>query len=248
AQFIINDCYTNDRTGRSPFCDQIIRDRSAGGDNLLELVNQIFINQDEDTVRGIDINARFDTDFTMFDRNFEYTANLSANHIIEVSQLFVNDDGTEVADTDQGEFGFADWAGNLIHTLRYNDFAFTWGTRYISDVNQDVDGLDTFGNAFGQDTDGDGDADFADTCGGPAVGDVNCRDVGFADDYFVHNAGISYNNEDQNWGVTFSVSNIFYKEPPKADSSEVTTSGNAVLGNGYDFEGRKFFVQLRKGF
>ncbi|WP_371398752.1 TonB-dependent receptor [Algimonas porphyrae] len=252
AQFAINDCYTNDRTGRSPFCDQIIRDRltpdNPNGDNLFELVNQIFLNQDEDTVRGIDFNLRFDKDFTMFDRNFEYTANLSANHIIEVSQLFVNDDGTEVPDTDQGEFGFADWAGNLIHTLRYNDFSFTWGTRYISDVNQDVDGLDTFGNAFGQDTDGDGNADVSETCGGPAVGDVNCRDVGFADDYFVHNAGISYNNEDQNWGVTFSVSNIFAEDPPKADSSEVTTSGNAVLGNGYDFEGRKFFIQLRKGF
>jgi len=77
---------------------------------------------------------------------------------------------------------------------------------------------------------------------------LNCRDVGFADDYWVHNAGVSYNNEDNDWGVTLSVSNIFDREPPRADSSEVVTVGNAVIGNGYDLEGRKFFIQLRKGF
>jgi iron complex outermembrane receptor protein len=243
AQFIINDCYTNEREGRSPFCDRIQRD----GNDELDLVSQAFINQNEDQVRGLDLNARFTKEFTAFDRSFEYLADLRANHILEIRQLFINDDGSELADNDEGEFGFSDWAGNLFQRVTYDDFSFSWGTRYVSSVEQDEDTVDEFGNVFGV-VNADGDLITADTCGGPAVGDVNCRDVGFADDYFVHNAGISYNNDDKNWGITLSVSNIFDRNPPKADSSEVTTSGNAVLGNGYDLEGRKFFVQLRKGF
>ncbi|WP_371396903.1 TonB-dependent receptor domain-containing protein [Fretibacter rubidus] len=245
AQFIINDCYVNERDSRSPFCDRIGRDAN----NLLDTVNQGFINLNEDQVRGIDFNARLGKEFTMFERNFEYDANIRANHILEVRSLFIGDDGTPSEDNNEGEFGFAEWTGNLTQRLTYDDFSFTWGTRYVGAVEQDIDGVDTFANAFGVDIDDNGTPDvFSDTCGGPAVGDVNCRDVGFAGDYFVHNAGISYNDDDQDWGITLAMSNVFDRNPPKADSSEVTTAGNAVIGRGYDFEGRKFFVQLRKGF
>lgn len=245
AQFIINDCYLNERDSVSPFCSRIIRD----GDQLLDGVNQGFINQDEDQVRGMDVNVRFDKELTAFNRSFDYTATAAANRIYKVRSLFVSDDGTEIEDTDEGEFGFSSWTGNLTQRLRYDDFSFTWGTRYVSSVEQDADFIDDFGNVFGVDTDGNGSADtLSDTCGGPVTGDVNCRDVGFAGDYFVHNAGISYNNEDQDWGITLAVSNVFDRNPPKVDSSEVTSVANSVIGNGYDLEGRKFFVQLRKGF
>lgn len=245
ATFIINDCFVNERDGRSPFCDRI----SRGADQRIEGLNLGFINRDEDTVRGIDMNVSFGKDFTMFDRSFDYTARASANHIIEVSELLIGDDGTPTEDRFDGEFGFPDWSGSLTQRLSYDDFTFTWGTRYVGSVAQDEDFVDEFANAFGVDTTGNGIPDtFSDTCGGPAVGDVNCRDVGFAGDYFVHNAGISYDNEDQDWGVTLSVSNVFGRDPVLADSSEVLTVGNSVIGNGYDAEGRKFFIQLRKGF
>lgn len=242
SQFIINDCYVNDRDTRSPFCDRIQRD----GDNLLELVDQGFINQDEDIVKGMDINVRFGKELSVFNRSFDYSAALSANHIIEVSQLFINDDGTESSDNDEGQFGFSKWAGNLSQRLSYDDFSLTFGTRYIGKVGPDVDAINPFANAFGV-TNDDG-TFFSDTCGGPAVGDVNCRDVDFAGDYFVHNVGVSYNNEDQKWGVTLAVSNVFDNNPPKVDGARVTSVANSAIGSGYDIEGRKFFVQLRKGF
>ncbi|MGJ8561425.1 MAG: TonB-dependent receptor domain-containing protein [Litorimonas sp.] len=245
AQFIINDCFTNERDGRSPFCDRIQRD----GAQLLDGVNQGFINQDEDVVRGVDVNVRFDKEINAFNRSFDYTATVAANHILEVSQLFVGNDGTELRDEDEGQFGFSKWAGNLTQRLRYDDFSLTFGTRYIGDVGPDVDSVNPFANAFGVDTDGDGLADAtSDTCGGPVVGDVNCKNVDFADDYFVHNVGFSYNNEDQDWGITLAVSNVFDNNPPKVDSAEVTSVANSAIGYGYDLEGRKFFVQLRKGF
>lgn len=251
SQFIINDCFTNDRDSRSPFCDRISRDATT---DLLTGVNQGFINQDEDQVRGIDVNVRFDKEINAFNRSFDYTATVAANNIVEVSQLFIGDDGTELRDKDQGQFGFAKWAGTLTQRLRYDDFSLTYGTRYIGSVGPDVDVDNPFSNVFGTDTDGDGIADTtSDTCGGPVTGDVNCRNVDFAGDYFVHNVGMSYDNEDQNWGVTLAVSNLFDRDPPKADSGAergngFVTSANSVIGSGYDLEGRKFFIQLRKGF
>lgn len=245
SQFIINDCFVNPRDGRSTFCDRISRDANG----LLDGVDQGFINLNEDQVRGIDFNARIAKEFTAFERNFEYSADLSANHILEIRNLFIGDDGTPVEERNEGEFGFPDWSGSLTHRLNYDDFTFTWGTRYVGAVEQDEDFIDDFANAFGIDTDDNGTADtFSDTCGGAPIGDVNCRDVGFANDYFVHNAGITYNDDDKDWGITLSVSNVFDRNPPRADSSEVLTVANSVIGNGYDLEGRKFFVQLRKGF
>ena len=245
AQFLINDCYVNERDGRSPFCDRIGRDDA----NELDLLDLGFINLNEDQVRGVDISARFGKEFTAMDRNFDYNASFRANHTLEVRSLFIGDDGTPTEDNDEGEFGFAKWTGSLAHSLNVDDFTFRWNTRYVGKVAQDEDGVDDFGNAFGIDEDDNGSADiFSDTCGGPAVGDVNCRDVGFASDYFVHNAGITYNNEDNDYGITLAVSNIFDREPPRVDSSEVLAVSNTPLGAGYNIEGRKFFVQLRKGF
>lgn len=247
AQFIINDCYSNRNAGepRSPFCDRIRRDSN----NILEFVSQAFINLNEDKVRGIDFNVNYDQEINVFDRAFDLSMDLRANHLIEVSQLLIGDNGQATTDEDQGEFGFAEWTGSLNTRLVYKDWTFAWFTRYVGSVEQDVDTLDVFSNALGIDTSGNGIPDtFSDTCGGPAAGDVNCRDVGFADDYMVHRAGITYNNDEQDWGVTFAVSNIFDKNPPQVDSSEVTAISNAPIGANYDLDGRKFFVQVRKGF
>jgi len=162
AQFLINDCYVNERDGRSPFCDRIGRDDA----NELDLLDLGFINLNEDQVRGVDISARFGKEFTAMDRNFDYNASFRANHTLEVRSLFIGDDGTPTEDNDEGEFGFAKWTGSLAH----------------------------------------------------------------------------------DYGITLAVSNIFDREPPRVDSSEVLAVSNTPLGAGYNIEGRKFFVQLRKGF
>ena len=85
---------------------------------------------------------------------------------------------------------------------------------------------------------------FGDTCGGPIYGDVLCRDVGFADAYFVHSASVGYTAD--TWRVTAGVSNVFNTAPPEVDSSEVFAISNTPVGNGYDLDGRRFFVNARK--
>ena len=133
--------------------------------------------------------------------------------------------------------------------LAYKDFGFNWFTRYVGGQDQDEAGVDDFGNDFGVDTDDDGFADtFSDTCLGPALGDVNCRDVGFTDDYFVHNLSVTYGDRDEGFQVTLGVNNVFDNDPPEVDGSEVLSLSNVPIGAGFDVNGRTFVAQIRKSF
>jgi len=245
AQFIVNDCFVVDRTGPSAFCDRIERDV----DQEIEFIGLGFINQNEEEVRGIDINGRFNIDFDALETPMSFRLSARANHLLERRTLLVDDEGVPTEDDFEGEFGFPSWTASGVATLSVKDFNFNWRTRFIGATEQDEDGIDDFGNAFGLDTTASGFADtFSDTCLGPAFGDVNCRDVGFADRYFVHNASIAYRNEDSDYGVSIGINNILDEDPPFVDGSEVLSLSNVPIGNGYAVNGRTFVLQVRKGF
>ena len=140
--------------------------------------------------------------------------------------------------------------------LAYKDFGFNWFTRFVGGQDQDADAVDDFSNAFGLDlavdpdtglTDGFADT-FSQTCLGPNFGDVNCRDVGFTDDYFVHNLSVTYGDRDEGFQVTLGVNNVFDRDPPEVDGSEVTSLSNVPIGAGFDVNGRTFVAQIRKSF
>ncbi|MEM9311871.1 MAG: TonB-dependent receptor, partial [Pseudomonadota bacterium] len=151
GQFIINDCFTREDGVRSQFCDRI----STGGDRgLVSDVFQGFLNLDQESVRGIDLNATFGKDVTVGGELFDVSLNLVANHLIERSSLFVNDDGTPEFDDDAGEFGFPSWTGRATLFVDWRDFRVTWQTRYIGDVEQQADGIDPLADAFGNAPDG----------------------------------------------------------------------------------------------
>ena len=116
------------------------------------------------------------------------------------------------------------------------DWRWTWQTRYISDIEQDVDGIDEFDDVTG----------IADTCLGPANGDELCRDVGFADDYYVHSTSIYYYGDV--WTIGGGVRNVFDDEPPQVDSSEVFSIRNTPIGVGYDLNGRTYFLNIAANF
>ncbi|BDI60406.1 TonB-dependent receptor domain-containing protein [Qipengyuania nanhaisediminis] len=252
AQFIINDCFTRDDGSRSQFCDRI----TTGGDRALVTdVFQGFLNLDQESVRGLDINTSFGKDVTIGGEVFDLGLNIRANHLIERSNLFTNDDGSiEEADF-AGEFGFPSWTGRATFSVDYKDFRFTWQTRYIGDVEQDPDGIDLLADAFGNGPDGnpavneDGTQFFGDTClgngsaSGNVAGDgVFCRDVGFADEWFEHTASVRWDNGDLR--VIVGVTNIFDNSPPLIDTNEVFGISNTPIGNGYNLDGREFFGQL----
>ncbi len=230
AQFIINDCYY-DLEGDSPFCSRIVR--ADGGTGLFDIINQGFINRDAKKARGVDLNMTFDYPTEMFGRAVDLQADFAFNRTLEVKDVYLDDDGEASIDYDVGEFAYPEWKGRMSFRADINDWRITWSTRYISSVEQQADGIDSPGNVV------DGDAD---TCEGPAMGDVNCRDVGFAENYFVNDASLYYYGD--KWTLGAGLRNVFNQEPPTVDGSEVFSFNNVAYGSGYDYLGRTLFLNV----
>lgn len=243
GQFIVNDCFTRDDGQRSQFCDRISVDTAPTGRGLVSNVAAAFLNLDQESVRGIDFNADFGKDVMLFGENVDLGLNIRANHLMERSSLFTNDDGTVTFDDDAGEFGLPKWTGRATFTADVSDFRLTYQLRYTGKVEQDPDGIDEFDDAFGS----LGTGFFSDTCTGNGTANVAgdgrfCRDVGFAKEQFLHTASIRYSAD--KWSLLVGVDNIFDTAPPLVDSDEVLAINNVAIGNGYDYDGREIFASF----
>ncbi|NNJ71817.1 MAG: outer membrane cobalamin receptor protein, partial [Enterobacterales bacterium] len=239
AQFIINDCYTNP-TGISTFCSRISRDPAT---LELALVDQSFINRDNETASGVDVNVNFSTTLDTFGTAVSYSFDLVANHPHERSFTFIDEDSGQINFDDVvGEFGFPDWRANAQLGARWGDWGISWGIRYISSVEQDIDEVDPFSDI--NDTLGTG--FFGDTCLGPDDGDVLCRDVGYAGSYITHSLSATYSA--QTWQIRAGLSNVFDEAPPLVDGNEVLAVNNAPIGYGYDLNGQTAFVSFSTSF
>lgn len=242
AQFLVNDCFTRDDGIRSNFCDAITFSRDPNSRLLITSVNAGFVNQDEERAKGIDYNAFFGTDFKAFGKNVDFGLNVRANKVTEISDTFVDDAGNVLFDDDVGEFGNPEWSGTGTATFDVDRFRFTWSARYIDAVSQEEEGIDEFSDALDSGNTGF----FSDTCAGPAFGDVLCRDVGFADDVWTHNASIRY--RDDLWTIRAGVANVFDRNPPRIDTNEVFGISNTPIGSGYDLNGREYFAAVSRKF
>jgi iron complex outermembrane receptor protein len=235
GQFIINDCY-NRPTLDSPFCDRLTRD----ADGFLNRIEAGFLNRDNETARGIDINVAYDQEFSMLNMPVALGLDLGVNHSLEASETFLDDDGVPTFDDDLGEFGLPEWRGRLGIRADVEKFRLTWSVNYLGAVEQDSETKDEFGNVF----DGGGD-----TCLGPDAGDFNCRDVGFADDYYMHSMSVYYYGDV--WTFGGGMRNVFDTAPPLVDPDEgleVTSVNNVPLGYGYDLNGRTYFLNIAASF
>jgi iron complex outermembrane receptor protein len=252
GQFIVNDCFAREDGTRSPFCDRI--GISVGDRQLISDVFQGFLNLDQESVRGIDVNATFGYPVAIGGQDFDLTLNFIANHLIERSTLFTDDQGNVDEEDFAGEFGFPSWTGRATFNVGWEDFLFTWQTRYIGEVEQDPVGIDEFSDAFGNGPDGNPTGFFSDTClggGSRTAGVPNgivpgdglfCRDVGFAEEWFEHTASVRWDNGD--YRIIAGVTNIFDNAPPLIDTAQVFGISNTPIGNGYNLDGREIFVQL----
>jgi iron complex outermembrane receptor protein len=235
GQFIINDCYTR-TTGNSVFCDRIERDLSDPTSPLIQFIDQGFINRDNEKARGVDVNLAIDDEFTMFQRPVALGVDLWANRQLERSTLFIDVDGNPDSEEFKGEFGFPEWKFRLGLRADVDEWRVTWETNYLGSVEQDPLEVDEFDDISG----------IADTCLGPAAGDVLCRDVGFADDYFLHHLSLYYYGD--TWTFGGGIRNVFDEEPPLVDGSEILATNNAPLGYGYDLRGRTYFLNIQAVF
>lgn len=263
SQFIINDCFTRQDGTRSPFCDRIEYDTDPANSRLLiSDINSGFINLNSESVRGLDLNAFLGKEVSIGGKLIDFGVNLTANHLIERSTTFINDLGESDYDDDAGEISLPKWTGRTTFTADIDKVRLTYQVRYTGPVEQDIDGIDAFADAFQNGPDGgvpvapDGDetpTQIGDTCtgGGSANGAVAgdgafCRDVGFADEQFLHSASIRYRAD--RFTIIAGVDNIFNTAPPLADPSEVTVISNTIIGAGYDYDGREFFASVKFDF
>ncbi|MDH5618933.1 MAG: TonB-dependent receptor, partial [Gammaproteobacteria bacterium] len=225
AQFIINDCY-GDPEGDSTFCSRITRDT----DFSIGIIDRGFINRDNKKARGVDVNMTMDWPTEMFGRAVDLQADFAFNRTLEVKDIFINDNGSIDVDNDAGEFGFPTWKGRMSFRADFGDWRATWSTRYISSVREDPTTLLPF----------DGVEGIADTCLGTALGEVDCRDIGFAENYFVHDTSVYYYGD--KWTLGAGLRNVFNEAPPEVDSGAVFSFRNVPFGAGYDIFGRTLFL------
>ena len=225
AQFIINDCY-NDPQGDSSFCSRISRDATLNFD----IIDRAFINRDNKKARGVDLNMTIDFPTELFGRAVDLQADFAFNRTLELKDIFINDDGSADVDEDAGEFGVPKWKGRMAFRADINDWRATWSTRYISSVRQDPDTLLDFDGVDG----------FADTCLGTVNGGVDCRDIGYAANYFVHDMSLYYYGD--RWTLGAGLRNVFDETPPEVDSGAVFAFRNVPFGSGYDVFGRTAFL------
>lgn len=235
GQFIVNDCFVLQPNQTSTFCNRINRN----ADGTLNFIDGGFINRDQETASGVDINIIYQQELTLFQRPVDITVDVRANHVEERTTTFTNADGRTDFDTFQGEPGFPDWNGIATFRADFDNYRFTWSTRYIGETEQDSDFVDPFGNVTG-------DPATANTCLGPTLGDVNCRDVGFLEDYYVHSTSLFYRGE--TWTIGGGIRNVLDTDPPQVDGSEITAINNTPIGLGYNLNGRTFFLNVSKQF
>ena len=238
AQFIINDCFVANSGLTSAFCSRIDR----GADGFIDFIDGSFINQDQEIARGVDVNIAYVQDFSLFGKSSTLDVRFDGNRNLERRSVFVNDNGTVDSDDFVGQFGFPKWRAQGTVTLDWGDWRATWFTRYIGEVEQGEEFIDPFSDVF--DTNDTGFT--GNTCRGIANGDIDCRDVGFADEYFVHTLSASWANERMR--IVAGIRNLFDEEPPLVDGNEVFSVSNVPIGNGYDLDGRTFFASVRLSF
>ena len=227
--FIVRDCYTDEAgDGSSAFCSRITRDLTSAENPQITFMDLGFINRDQEIARGVDYNLSFN-DQLNWGAPIDVSFNLNATRLIERSTQFTSPGGTVDYEEYAGEWGFPEWQVQGALRFKWDRWTLTWETRFLDGVKQDSEAIDEFDSIAGG----------SDTCLGPPD-DVLCRDYAEADSYFRHSTSLFYKADTFILGA--GIRNVFNKQPPRVDGSEVISFSNTPIGFGYDLQGRTFFL------
>ncbi|WP_286263043.1 TonB-dependent receptor [Thalassotalea atypica] len=230
AAYSVDQCYSAD--GNDAFCARIDRDSSG----KIVAADQSFINVGLFTSKGMDYNLYFQKDFLVGEKNLDVSLDLQATRMTEAVE-----DVLGTRDDNSGEPDYPEWRASAQLSVKYDDFRFNWYTQFIGEGKEDW---------LSDDVDG---AYVADTVGCEGMWNdaaqtdpVLCREVGYTDDYILHNASITYTTDD--WRVAVGVRNVFNEAPPKVDPDGSFSSANIPLGVGYDSFGRTPYINFSATF
>ena len=261
SQFVVNSCYGGSPNLASLFCG--LFDRGADGDIASDAgatVATPFLNLASEKAEFIDYNAQFNkSDISLLGKNWDIFGRTQISQYLKRNSSLENEDGDIDFDELVGEFGVPEWTGTGTLGFTQDRWSAAWTTRFIDsvaapeeidnpidpDANNRLLSVDGFTNAF-DDVNTFNGAGAVVTCLGAEFGDENCRTVSSAKSYSVHSLSASYRGDD--WNLLVGVNNIFDKNPPLVSGREVLSINNVPIGNGYDLNGREYFVRVRKSF
>lgn len=230
--YIVYDCYLSNTGGT--FCPRITREANPASP-LMDIIDAGFVNRDNETVRGVDVNLAYNQTFEIFDRPVDVTFDLAAHRLIERFDVFLNNTGLRDRNEHHHERPFPKRTAIADLRVGYGDWHARWQTVYTSGMHQGSALEDEWSQAL---------TGSSDTCLGPP-NDLLCRDHRAAGDHHIHRLSVGYRAN--TWNVLLGVRNVFDTPPPMVDSTETSYQiNNAAMG--YSIGGRTYFLGVDYSF
>ena len=227
ASAVVADCFVDRPSEQSALCGLIRRNSSTG---FIQEIDTPFINQDAEIARGLDFGLLYEQELNVGTQELSVGLDIDVNHVLERTSVQRAPGADPVAFELEGTIYIPEWQGVARAFADYGDFRFTWNTSWTGE--QQALNSDELGN--GQ------------TCLGIDEGDVDCRDVDYFDDYFLHSASVRYNQD--TWTAIVGLNNVFDELPQRADAGDFFEVRGTNIPFGQDFIGRSVFVNVRKSF
>jgi len=221
---IVGGCY-NAENFPNAFCDLFTRapiDAAQFPNNILT-VDDTYLNVNQQRVKGIDMNLRYDADLSFGQLIIE---NQSTWYSENEQQLF---DPTLVEGFDTtdyvGTVGSPDFVSNTRIGLKRDDWTFTYYIQYVSETD-DSPFTDEVTTYFGYD---------------PAIADITM------DSAFFQNFSVFYQQE--KWDFLIGINNLFDKKPDVVSDAFRSRRGNVpIAATQYDLLGRRVFARVNYRF
>lgn len=219
---ILTLCYDDPafRSGGG-YCNLITRNPTT---NALT-VNNSYINLSSDVVRGYDYNIRYTNDVGIG----KLRVNLSATEYhSQATRVFPTDPLVQ----NNGRVGIPRWSGALDVNYTVKGWTAYYGMEWVGKTS-------SYEYYQRQATSAASAALY-----NPDSSIYQMR----TPDYFLHSASLKYSDSVGKWSATVGVRNLADKTPPMISQGYANRVGNAPLYSGYDYLGRRFFVNFSKTF
>ncbi|MFC0633395.1 TonB-dependent receptor domain-containing protein [Brevundimonas balnearis] len=226
AQFgaanILSACYTSENYPNEPLCTLFTRDRDPNSARYLQVltVNNNYVNISQQKNQGLDINVRYNREFSFGD--LQITGRVS--HILDwTTQVF----NSSVVTVNNSRVGSPETVGELNFRFDRGDWTVFYGIDYVGESDNDPF-FATPGNAT------------------TFLGEPVFVERG-TEEYLTH--AISVRKQMDDWTFQVGIQNVFDENPPYFGiSSGSTVIGNTPLATQYDWNGRTGFVSISKTF
>ena len=219
AASILSGCYGSD-VYPNDFCSMLVRNPSnhPTEPNKIETVHATYVNINKQKVRGYDMLARFDKDFSFGKLEMETQVTYTVE---DFDQLFNTSAGSGFVNSDRlGSIGRPQLVGNLRTSFKREDWTYSWFMNYV-DETRSLTLLPTF-TYFGW-TD--------------AVRDI------VAESRLYHTVSVKY--DQPKWSILLGINNVFDSDPATVSNGVATRYGNVpAFATQYDLLGRTLFARF----